>query len=87
MKKNRKKISKKTLIKKIKRYVKGLTLLLPLIIGTLYIIFIMIMSLCSYLYNRPIKTGILCGVIGFIMITIETIQENKAKLRAKQTNK
>lgn len=66
---------------KIKRNIKAIILLLTTIISILYIIYITIISLYNYLYNRPIRTAVLLCVFGMLLMVYDTIEENKRKRR------
>ncbi len=66
---------------KIKRNIKAIILLLTTIISILYIIYITILSLYNYLYNRPIRTAVLFVVFGMLLMVYDTIEENKRKRR------
>lgn len=71
-------------ISKIKRNIKATMLLLSTTLCLLYIIYITILSLYNYLYNRPIRTSVLFVVIGMLLMIYETIQDNKRKKNATQ---
>lgn len=71
-------------ISKIKRNIKATMLLLSTILCLLYIIYITILSLYNYLYNRPIRTYVLFVVIGMLLMIYETIQDNKRRKNATQ---
>lgn len=71
-------------ISKIKRNIKATMLLLSTILCLLYIIYITILSLYNYLYNRPIRTSVLFVVIGMLLMIYETIQDNKRRKNATQ---
>ena len=80
MKRRKKRIN----ISKIKRYIKAIMLLISTILCLLYIIYITILSLYNYLYNRPIRTSVLFVVIGMLLMIYETIQDNKRRKNATQ---
>lgn len=71
-------------ISKIKRNIKATMLLLSTILCLLYIIYITILSLYNYLYNRPIRTSVLFVVIGMLLMIYETVQDNKRRKNAMQ---
>ena len=75
-------------MRKIKRIVKiidRLVLLGATLTSLLYILYIIIISVMTYLHNRPIRTAILCLAFGVIMFTLDTIEDNKKKqARAKR---
>ena len=71
-------------ISKIKRNIKATMLLLSTTLCLLYIIYITILSLYNYLYNRPIRTSVLFVVIGMLLMIYETIQDNKRRRNATQ---
>lgn len=73
-------------ISKIKRNIKAIMLLLSTTLCLLYIIYITILSLYNYLYNRPIRTSVLFVVIGMLLMIYETIQDNKRRKNATQRN-
>lgn len=80
MKRRKKRIN----ISKIKRNIKAIMLLISTILCLLYIIYITILSLYNYLYNRPIRTSVLFVVIGMLLMIYETVQDNKRRKNATQ---
>ena len=69
-------------MRKIKRIVKiidRLVLLGATLTSLLYILYIITISVMTYLHNRPIRTAILCLAFGVIMFTLDTIEDNKKK--------
>ena len=74
-----KKKYKKISIKKIVKIINKLALLGATLTSLLYFIYIIVISMYNYLYNRPIRTAILCGAFGMIMIALDTIENNKSK--------
>lgn len=75
-----KKISIKRIIKLINRL-----LLLGLSLASLiYILYIVLVSMMTYLSNRPIKTAVLCGAFGVIMMILDEIEDNKKKQKKRQ---
>ena len=74
-KKKYKKISTKKIIKFLDRSL----LLGATLTSLLYFIYIIVISMYNYLYNRPIRTAILCGAFGIIMLALDTIEQNKSK--------
>lgn len=80
MKRRKKRIN----IHKIRRNIKATMLLLSTILCLLYIIYITILSLYNYLYNRPIRTSVLFVVIGTLLMIYDTIEYNKRIQNATQ---
>ena len=78
---------KKISIKKIIRFINRLLLLLATTTSLLYFIYIIIISMYNYLYNRPIRTAVLCGAFGVIMIALDTIEDNKKKQAQVKANR
>ena len=83
-------------MRKIKRIVKvlnSLVLLGATLTSLLYILYIVAISVITYLHNRPIVTAVLCLAFGVIMMALDTIEDNKKKQaqtranRCKQTKK
>lgn len=69
-------------MRKIKRIVKvlnSLALLGATLTSLLYILYIISTSVITYLYNRPIRTAVLCLAFGVIMMALDTIEDNKKK--------
>ena len=69
-------------MRKIKRIVKiidRLVLLGATLTSLLYILYIITISVMTYLHNRPIRTAILCLAFGVIMMALDTIEDNKKK--------
>ena len=69
-------------MRKIKRIVKvlnSLALLGATLTSLLYFIYIIVISMYNYLYNRPIRTAVLCLAFGVIMMALDTIEDNKKK--------
>lgn len=78
-----KKRSKKTSIKKIIKVVNRLLLLIATTTSLLYFIYIIGLSMITYLHNRPIRTAVLCVAFGVVMMFIDEIdtQRTHAKQR------
>lgn len=77
------KISIKRIIKLINRL-----LLLGLSLASLiYILYIVLVSMMTYLSNRPIRTAVLCGAFGVIMMVLDTIEDNKRKQAQTRANR
>ena len=77
-------------MRKIKRIVKvlnSLALLGATLTSLLYFIYIIVISMYNYLYNRPIRTAILCLAFGVIMFTLDTIEDNKKKQAQTRANR
>ena len=69
-------------MRKIKRIVKvlnSLALLGATLTSILYMLYITATSIILYLYNRPIRTAVLCLALGIIMMALDTIEDNKKK--------
>ena len=69
-------------MRKIKRIIKVINKLILLgatLTSILYMLYIAIIGVITYLHNRPIRTAILCGAFGMIMIALDTIENNKSK--------
>ena len=80
-----KKNNKKRIYNKIKRYLKGFTLLGATLTSILYILYIIIISMYKYLYNRPIRTAVLLCVISVLFMVYDTVQDNKRKIEERKT--
>ena len=78
---------KKISIKKIIRFINRLLLLLATTTSLLYFIYIIIISMYNYLYNRPIRTAVLCLAFGVIMMAFDTIEDNKKKQAQTRANR
>lgn len=78
-------------IKKIIKFIKSLALLGATLTSILYFMYIIVISMYNYLYNRPIRTCVLCLAFGVIMMALDTIEDNKKKQaranRCKQTKR
>ena len=77
-------------MRKIKRIVKvlnSLALLGVTLTSLLYILYIISTSVITYLHNRPIRTAILCGAFGVIMLALDTIEDNKKKQAQARANR
>ena len=80
-------------VKKIIKFLNGLALLGATLTSLLYILYIVAISVITYLHNRPIRTAVLCLAFGVIMMTLDTIEDNKKKQaqarakRCKQTTR
>lgn len=74
-------------IKKIIKFINRLLLLLATTTSLLYFIYIIIISMYNYLYNRPIRTAVLCGAFGVIMLALDTIEDNKRKQAQTRVNR
>lgn len=87
-----KKRNKKTSIKKIIKVVNRLLLLIATTTSLLYFIYIIGLSMITYLHNRPIRTAVLCVAFGVVMMFIDEIdtqrthaKQRKAQARHRQT--
>ena len=77
-------------MRKIKRIVKvlnSLALLGATLTSLLYFIYIIVISMYNYLYNRPIRTAVLCGAFGVIMMVLDTIEDNKRRQAQARANR
>lgn len=73
--------------KKIIKFLNGLALLGATLTSLLYILYIITTSVILYLYNRPIRTAILCLALGIIMMALDTIEDNKKKQAQTRANR
>lgn len=72
-------------IKRIVKIINKLALLGATLTSLLYILYIVAISVITYLHNRPIRTAVLCLVFGVIMMALDTIEDNKRRqARAKR---
>ena len=83
----KKKKYKKISIKKIIKFLDRSLLLGATLTSLLYCIYIIVISTYNYLYNRPIRTAVLCGAFGVIMLTLDTIEQNKKKQKKTKVNR
>ena len=74
-------------IKRIIRFIDRLVLLGATLTSLLYFIYIIVISMYNYLYNRPIRTAVLCGAFGVIMLALDTIEDNKRKQAQARANR
>ena len=77
-------------MRKIKRIVKiidRLVLLGATLTSLLYILYIVAISVITYLHNRPIRTAVLCLAFGVIMMALDTIEDNKKKQAQTRANR
>ena len=74
-------------IKKIVKFIKSLALLGATLTSLLYFIYTIVISMYNYLYNRPIRTAVLCGAFGVIMLALDTIEDNKKKQAQARANR
>lgn len=74
-------------IKKIIKFIDRLLLLLATTTSLLYFIYTIIISMYNYLCNRPIRTAVLCGAFGVIMMALDTIEDNKKKQAQTRANR
>ena len=77
-------------MRKIKRIVKiidRLVLLGATLTSLLYILYIIIISVMTYLHNRPIRTAVLCLAFGVVMMALDTIEDNKKKQAQTRANR
>lgn len=87
-----KKRNKKISIKKIVKVVNRLLLLIATTTSLLYFIYIIGLSMITYLHNRPIRTAVLFVAFGVVMMFIDEIDTQRThakqrKARHTQTHK
>lgn len=73
--------------KKIIKFINSLALLGATLTSLLYFIYIIVISMYNYLYNKPIRTAVLCGAFGIIMLALDTIEQNKKKQKKTKVNR
>lgn len=74
-------------VRKIIKFMNKLALLGATLTSLLYMLYIVIISVITYLHNRPIRTAVLSIAFGVIMMALDTIEDNKrrqAQARAKR---
>ena len=72
-------------VRKIIKFLNSLALLGATLTSLLYFIYIITISVITYLHNRPIRTAVLCLAFGVIMMALDTIEDNKRRqARAKR---
>lgn len=74
-------------IKRIVKIINKLALLGATLTSLLYILYIISTSVITYLYNRPIRTAVLCLAFGVIMMALDTIEDNKKKQAQARANR
>lgn len=77
-------------MRKIKRIIKvlnSLALLGATLTSLLYMLYITATSIILYLYNRPVRTAVLCLAFGVIMMALDTIEDNKKKQAQTRANR
>ena len=74
-------------VKKIIKFLNSLALLGATLTSLLYFIYIIATSVITYLHNRPIRTAVLCLAFGVIMMTLDTIEDNKKKQAQTRANR
>ena len=74
-------------IKKIIKFINKLALLGATLTSLLYILYIVATSIILYLYNRPVRTAVLCLAFGVIMMALDTIEDNKKKQAQTRANR
>lgn len=77
----KKKTYKKTSIKRVIKFIKGLSLLLAMATSLLYFMFIIIISMYNYLYNRPIRTAVLFVALGIVFMFIDEIDQVNSRTK------
>lgn len=73
--------------KKIIKFLNSLALLGATLTSLLYFIYIITISVITYLHNRPIRTAVLCVAFGVIMMALDTIEDNKKKQAQTRANR
>lgn len=74
-------------VKKIIKFLNGLALLGATLTSILYMLYIITISVITYLHNRPIRTAVLCLAFGVIMMALDTIEDNKKKQAQTRANR
>ena len=77
-------------MRKIKRIIKVINKLILLgatLTSLLYLLYIITISVITYLHNRPIRTAVLCLAFGVIMMALDTIEDNKKKQAQTRANR
>ena len=74
-------------VRKIIRFINKLALLGATLTSLLYILYIVAISVITYLHNRPIRTAVLCLAFGVIMMALDTIEDNKKKQAQARINR
>lgn len=74
-------------IKRIVKIINKLALLGATLTSLLYILYIVAISVITYLHNRPIRTAVLCLAFGVIMMVLDTIEDNKRKQAQTRANR
>ena len=74
-------------VKKMIKFINGLALLGATLTSLLYLLYIITISVITYLHNRPIRTAVLCLAFGVIMMALDTIEDNKKKQAQTRANR
>ena len=74
-------------VKKIIKFLNSLALLGATLTSLPYILYIVAISVITYLHNRPIRTAVLCLAFGVIMMALDTIEDNKKKQAQARANR
>ena len=74
-------------IKRIVKIINKLALLGATLTSLLYILYIVAISVITYLHNRPIRTAVLCLAFGVIMMALDTIEDNKKRQAQTRANR
>lgn len=74
-------------VRKIIKTINSLALLGATLTSILYMLYIATISIVIYLHNRPIRTAVLCLAFGVIMMTLDTIEDNKKKQAQTRVNR
>lgn len=75
---------KKRSIKRVFKVINRLLLLLSATTSLLYIVYIMGLSMITYLHNRPIRTSVLCIAIAIIMMLVDEIDTTNRQAQAQR---
>ena len=74
-------------LRKIIKFMNKLALLGATLTSLLYILYIVAISVITYLHNRPIRMAVLCLAFGIIMMALDTIEDNKKKQAQTRANR
>ena len=74
-------------VRKIIKFLNSLALLGATLTSLLYFIYIITISVITYLHNRPIRTAVLCVAFGVIMMALDTIEDNKRRQAQTRANR
>lgn len=74
-------------VKKIIKFINKLALLGATLTSLLYFIYIIVISMYNYLYNRPIRTAVLCVAFGVIMMFIDEIDTQRTHAKQRKAHR